>query len=212
MVVKQKNWPCSRFTIPFASIVDCLGALDHTSRRNTASSAGNRWPQGQSTGCYSSKRGSSTPSLLPGTYQGRRWSDCSLARRLSHKAISEKPLHARGSTRQGCHARRRRDGLAPSDGGDGRFGAHPQKRSSELAGGLCDSLHGKTAAPFVEVCAGRRDARVFAEELARPHAATERYRDRALPRDSRYGTRRPADHGSERRRRAFRRARRAARG
>src|SRR5215204_5572646 len=46
----RQNWPCSQSTIPFASIVGCLGALDHASRRNTASSAGNRWPQGQPTG------------------------------------------------------------------------------------------------------------------------------------------------------------------
>ena len=76
-VVKQKNWPCSRSTIPFASIVGCLGALDHASRRNTASSAGNRWPQGQPMDGTPQARPFGA-ALLPGTYQGRRWATVAL--------------------------------------------------------------------------------------------------------------------------------------
>jgi hypothetical protein len=49
---EQKLAPQS---IPFASIVGCLGTLEHASRRNTASSAGNRWPQGQRKKWYSSE-------------------------------------------------------------------------------------------------------------------------------------------------------------
>ena len=49
----NEHWPCNLIAIPFASIVGCLGTLDHASRRSTASSAGNRRLQGQPKGWYS---------------------------------------------------------------------------------------------------------------------------------------------------------------
>jgi hypothetical protein len=45
--------------------------------------------------------------------------------RLSHKAVSEKLLHARGSTREGSRARRRGDEPPACDGLDGRFRRPP---------------------------------------------------------------------------------------
>jgi hypothetical protein len=50
---------------------------------------------------------------------------CSLGRRLSHKAVSEKLVGARGSARQSSRARRRRNGRSAPDGRDAGFRTPP---------------------------------------------------------------------------------------
>ena len=138
MVVEQKNWPCSRSAIPFASIVGCLGALDHASRRNTASSAGNRWPQGQPT---------------DGTPLGAALRPLLASRDLSRTALvglllAWKPAFGSASPRlvqagdcgSRCHSRE-------SSNSGAAIASRPSAAVGAATGGCCSSSSGRRSPP-----------------------------------------------------------------